>query len=130
MEEEILRKYKTIAVVGLSANPEKPAHFVPKYLKEHGYAVIGVNPSAKGEILGQKAYASLKEVPEDIDIVNIFRPSGEAPGIVEEAIAIGAKAVWMQEGIIHPEAAARARKAGLEVVMDRCIMKAHRSLNP
>ncbi|MBI1819800.1 MAG: CoA-binding protein [Nitrospirae bacterium] len=125
-EQQILKKYKTIAVVGLSTNSEKPAHFVPKYLKEQGYTIIGINPSAKGDILGQKVYASLREIPEKVDIVNIFRPSGEAPGIVVEAIGIGAKVIWMQEGIVHQEAAARAEKAGLEVVMDRCMMKAHR----
>ncbi|MBI3353015.1 MAG: CoA-binding protein [Nitrospirae bacterium] len=125
-EQKILQKYKTIAVVGLSTNSEKPAHFVPKYLKEQGYTIIGINPSAKGDILGQKVYSSLREIPEKVDIVNIFRPSGEVPGIVEEAIAIGAKVIWMQEEIIHPEAAARAEKAGLEVVMNRCMMKAHR----
>lgn len=125
-ERQILRKYKTIAVVGLSTHSEKPAHFVPKYLKEQGYTIIGINPSAKGDFLGQKIYSNLREIPVKVDIVNIFRPSGEAPGIVEEAIAIGAKVVWMQEGIVHQEAAEQAEKAGLEVVMDRCMMKAHR----
>jgi predicted CoA-binding protein len=125
-EQQILRKYKSIAVVGLSTNSEKPALFVPKYMKEQGYIIIGINPSEKGEILGQKICSSLREIPGKVDIVNIFRPSGEVPGIVEEAIAIGAKVVWMQEGIVHQEAAEEAEKAGLEVVMNRCIMKAHR----
>ncbi len=120
-----MQKYKSIAVVGLSTNAEKPAQFVPKYLKEQGYTVIGINPSAKGDILGQKIYASLREIPEKVDIVNIFRPSGEVLGIVEEAIGIGAKVIWMQESVIHEAAAERARQAGLEVIMDTCILKEH-----
>jgi predicted CoA-binding protein len=123
----LLKTYRVIAVVGLSANPEKPAHHVPKYLKEHGYTVIPVNPTAKGDILGEKVYPSLRDIPQKVEIVDIFRPAGDVPPIVEDAIAIGAKAVWMQEGIVHNEAARRARAAGLEVVMSKCMMKVHRA---
>ena len=124
----ILRNYKTIAVVGLSSNPEKPSHFVPRYLKDQGYTIIPVNPTAKGEILGQKVYAHLREIPRKVEIVEIFRPSKDVPPIVEEAIAIGAKVIWMQEGIVNNAAAERARAAGLQVVMDRCMMKVHSAL--
>jgi predicted CoA-binding protein len=124
---KLLRTYRVVAVVGLSTNPDKPAHHVPKYLKEHGYTVIPVNPTAKGEILGEKVYASLRDIPQKVEIVDIFRPAKDVPPIVEDAIAIGAKAVWMQEGIVHNEAAQRAREAGLEVVMSKCMMKVHRA---
>jgi len=123
----VMDRYKTIAVVGCSTNPEKPGHYVPKYLKEYGYTVIPVNPMAKGEILGQKVYAGLKEIPQKIDIVDIFRPPKDVPPIVEDAIAIGAKVVWMQEGIVNNAAAERAKAAGLTVIMDKCMMKVHRS---
>jgi len=102
----------TIAVVGCSTNPEKPAHFVPKYLQEQGYNIIPVNPAAKGEILGKTVYPSLRAVPVPVDIV-------------DEAIAIKAKAIWMQEGIVHNAAADRARAAGLQVVMNKCLKKVH-----
>lgn len=124
---KVMDRYKTIAVVGLSSNPEKPGHFVPKYLKEHGYTIIPVNPMAKDEILGEKVYAGLREVPQKIEVVDIFRPPKDVPPIVEDAIAIGAKVVWMQEGIVNNAAAERARAAGLTVVMDKCMMKVHRS---
>ncbi len=123
----LLTQATTIAVVGLSANPEKPSHYVPKYLLEQGYTIIPVNPMAKGEILGKTVYPSLREVPGPIDIVDIFRPAADVPPIVDEAIAIRAKAVWMQEGIVNNAAADRARAAGLQVVMDRCMMKVHRT---
>ena len=123
----MMDRYKTVAVVGLSTNPEKPGHYVPKYLKEHGYTVIPVNPTAKGEILGQKVYAGLKEIPQKVEIVNIFRPPKDVPPIVEDAIAIGAQVVWMQEGIVNNAAAERAKAAGLTVIMDKCMMKVHRS---
>lgn len=123
---KVMDRYKTVAVVGLSSNPEKPSHFVPKYLKEHGYTVIPVNPMAKGEILGQKVYAGLKEVPHKVEVVEIFRPPKDVPPIVEDAIAIGAKVVWMQEGIVNNAAAERAKAAGLTVIMDKCMMKVHR----
>jgi predicted CoA-binding protein len=123
----LLGQAKTIAVVGLSANPEKPSHFVPKYLQEQGYTVIPVNPTAKGKILGQTVYPSLRAVPGPVDIVDVFRPATDVPPIVDEAIAIGAKAIWMQEGIVNNAAADRARAAGLQVVMNKCMMKVHRS---
>jgi hypothetical protein len=124
---KVMERYKTIAVVGLSTNPEKPGHYVPKYLMEHGYTVIPVNPTAKDEILGQKVYAGLKEIPQKIEIVDIFRPPKDVPPIVEDAIGIGAKVVWMQEGIVNNAAAERAKAAGLTVIMDKCMMKVHRS---
>jgi len=123
----LLRSAKTIAVVGCSTQPGKPSHEVPRYLIEQGYRVIPVHPSAR-EILGERAYASLADIPGPIDIVNVFRPADEAPAVVQAAIARGARAVWLQQGISHPNAAARAREAGLEVVMDQCIMQVHRRL--
>ena len=123
---KVMDRYKTIAVVGLSSNPEKPSHFVPKYLKEHGYTIVPVNPTAKDEILGEKVYAGLREVPQKIEVVDIFRPPKDVPPIVEEAIAIGAKVVWMQEGIVNNAAAERAKAAGLTVIMNKCMMKVHR----
>jgi predicted CoA-binding protein len=124
----LLGRAKRIAVVGLSANSQKPSHYVPKYLSEQGYAIIPVNPTATGEILGRPVYASLRDVPGPIDIVDVFRPAADVPPIVDDAIAVGAKAVWMQEGIVNNAAADRARAAGLQVVMDKCMMKVHRSL--
>jgi hypothetical protein len=124
---KVMDRYKTIAVVGLSSNPEKPSHFVPKYLKENGYTIVPVNPMAKGEILGQKVYAGLKDVPQKIEIVDIFRPSKDVPPIVEDAISIGAKVIWMQEGIVNNAAAERAKAAGLTVIMDKCMMKVHKA---
>jgi predicted CoA-binding protein len=122
---KVMDRYKTIAVVGLSSNPEKPSHFVPKYLKEHGYTIVPVNPTAKGDILGEKVYAGLKEIPRKVEVVEIFRPPKDVPPIVEDAIAIGAKVVWMQEEIVNNAAAERARAAGLTVIMDKCMMKVH-----
>ena len=124
---EILRKYKTIAVVGLSNNPMRPSHGVSEYMQHQGYRIIPVNPG-HAQILGEKAYRTLEDIPEPVEIVNIFRRSEMIPPIVDSAIAIGAKAVWMQEGIEHEEAAAKARAAGLEVVMNACILKEHRRL--
>jgi predicted CoA-binding protein len=124
----VLGRAKTIAVVGLSAHPQKPAHYVPKYLLEQGYTIIPVNPTAKGEIFGKTVYPSLREVPGPIDIVDIFRPAADVPPVVDDAIAVRAKAVWMQEGIVNNAAADRARAAGLQVVMDKCMMKVHRAL--
>jgi predicted CoA-binding protein len=119
-----LKTTRTIAVVGMSAHPEKDSHTVSAYLIEHGYRVIPVNPNAK-EILGRKSYPRLSEVPEPVDLVLIFRPSADVPPFVEEGIRIGAKTIWMQLGIMHEAAAEAARKAGLEVVMDRCIRTTH-----
>jgi predicted CoA-binding protein len=124
---ETLRAAKTIAVVGLSGRRFRPSHGVAEYLQRAGYRVIPVNPREK-EVLGETAYPGLESVAVAVDIVDIFRRSEYVPEIVEEAIRIGAKMVWMQEGVIHEEAAGRALAAGLEVVMDRCILKEHRRL--
>jgi len=126
--EEILNKSRTVAVVGLSANPERPSHIVASYLKEHGYKIIPVNPTEK-RILGQKSYPDLTSIPGKVDVVDIFRRSEDVPPIVRDAIKIGAKAVWMQEGVINKEAAAEARKAGLKVVMNKCMRKQHIKLH-
>ena len=120
----ILRQYKKVAMVGLSSNPSRPSHFVAIYLNSWGYEVTAVNPREKG-VLGKPAYASLKDAPGPIEIVDIFRDPGAVPGIVEEAIEVGAKVIWMQLGIVHEAAAQRAIDAGLEVVMDRCIKIEH-----
>lgn len=125
---DLLRRFRIIAVVGLSSNPDKPAHVVPKYLQAHGYRVIPVNPTAAGKLLGETVFARLSDLPTPPDIVLIFRPSEAVPTIVQEAIAVGAKAVWMQEGIAHESAAEQARNAGLSVVQNRCAMKLHRTL--
>jgi predicted CoA-binding protein len=122
---EVLTSSKIIAVVGLSSRRSRASYGVSQYMQDQGYRIIPVNPN-ETEVLGEKAYATLEEVPEKIDIVNIFRRSDQVLPIVESAIGIGAKAVWMQEDVIHEDAAAKARAAGLFVVMDRCILKEHR----
>jgi uncharacterized protein len=122
---DLLKSSKTIAVVGLSDSPLRPSHGVAAYLLEHGYRIIPVNPTIKGA-LGEKAVASLSHIKEKIDIVDIFRRSEFVPEVVDEAIKLGVPAIWMQEGVIHEEAAEKARKAGIFVVMDRCILKEHR----
>jgi predicted CoA-binding protein len=122
---EILRNYKTIAVVGLSSNPTRPSHGVAKYLKSAGYRVIPVNPNEK-EVLGEKSYARLEDVPEKIDVVDIFRRAEEVSRVVESAIRVGAKVAWMQLGIENAEAAAKARAAGLIVVEDACMYMEHK----
>ena len=116
----ILLDYKRVAIVGLSDDWSRPSNFVGKYLLEHGFEVIPVNPKYE-EILGQKCYPDLKSIPTPVDIVDLFQRSERVPPFVDDAIAIGAKVVWMQLGIVHEEAAQKARDAGLEVVMDRCI---------
>ncbi|HEX9421609.1 MAG TPA: CoA-binding protein [Pyrinomonadaceae bacterium] len=121
---EILENCKTIAVVGLSSDPGRPSHGVASYMRRRGYKVIPVNPN-ETEVFGDKAYASLEDVPEPIDLVDIFRRSSEAGKAVDEAIAVGAKAVWLQEGVIDKAAAVRAQDAGLLVVMDLCWLKEH-----
>jgi hypothetical protein len=126
-ESDILRKYRTIAVLGASNDPEKPAHYVPAYLQQHGYRIIPVNPR-EDEVLGERSYPDLASVPEPVEIVEIFRRSEDVPPVVDAAIRIGAKAVWMQEGIVHEAAARRAREAGLLVVMDRCMKTDHQRL--
>jgi uncharacterized protein len=122
---EIIKDARTIAVVGLSANPDRPSHDVASYLKRAGFTIIPVNPSLT-EVLGEKCYSSLRDVPVPIDIVDCFRKREDIPPIVEEAIAAGAKCVWMQSGIANEAAAKRARDAGLSVVMDRCLKVEHR----
>src|SRR6266480_2913185 len=122
--KRILDELRTIAVVGLSSKSTRPSHGVAAYMQRYGYRVIPVNPNER-EVLSEKAYASLAEVPEGIDLVDIFRRSEEAGAAVDEAIAIGAKAVWLQEGVIDRDAAQRAVDAGLMVVMDRCWLKEH-----
>jgi predicted CoA-binding protein len=120
----ILETYKRIAMVGLSSNPFRPSHFAAIYMLSHGYDITPVNPR-ETEVLGRKSYPSLLEVPGPIEIVDIFREPAAVPAIVEDAITRGAKVIWMQLGVIHEEAAARARRAGLEVVMDRCVKIEH-----
>lgn len=120
----ILESYQRIAMVGLSSNPFRPSHFAAIYMLSHGYDVTPVNPREK-EVLGRRAYASLRDVPGPVEIVDIFREIAAVPGIVEDAITMGAKVIWMQLGVIHEAAAERARQAGLEVVMDRCVKIEH-----
>jgi predicted CoA-binding protein len=122
--KRILDECRTIAVVGLSSTSTRPSHGVAAYMQRAGYRVIPVNPNER-EVLGEKAYASLAEVPERIDLVDVFRRSEESGAAVDEAIAVGAKAVWLQEGVIDEAAARRAVDAGLLVVMDRCWLKEH-----
>jgi predicted CoA-binding protein len=123
----LLRSSKTIAVIGASPKPERPSHWISIYLKEQGYKVIPVNPG-QTEVLGDKCYKSLSEIPEPIDIVDIFREPAAVPAIVDEAIAKKAKVIWMQEGIVHNEAAEKARAAGLLVIQNKCIYKEHHHL--
>ena len=125
--KHILDTARTIATVGLSTNPDKPSYNIARYLVRHGYRVIPVNSSAD-EILGMKSYPDLTAVPDRIDVVQLFRPSEAVPPFVDQAIQIGAKVVWMQEGISNEAAAAKARAAGLQVVMDRCMRAEHRRL--
>lgn len=125
--KEILLSTKTIASVGLSSSDEKESYHIAAYLQEQGYRIIPVNPTAK-EILGEKAYASLSEIPEKVDVVQLFRKSEDVPPFVDEAVRIGAKVVWMQVGIENEQAAAKARAAGLQVVMNACMRITHRTL--
>jgi predicted CoA-binding protein len=120
----ILRQNHVIAVVGLSANWWRPSYFVAKYLQDHGYRVIPVNPAYE-EVLGEKCYANLQDVPDKIDMVDCFRRAEEIPELAEGAIAIGAKCLWMQLGVVNQAAARRAEGAGLDVVMDRCVKIEH-----
>ena len=122
---ELLKRTKTIAVVGLSDSPLRPSYGVSAYMQSHGYKIIPVNPSIKGA-LGEKAVASLAEIEEKIDMVDVFRRSEYVPDLVDEAIRLKVPAIWLQEDVIHEEAAEKARKAGLFVVMDKCILKEHR----
>ena len=120
----IYESYNTIAVVGASSDEMKASHRIPRYLSTQDYKVIGVSPKG-GELFGEKVYASLADIPEEVDIVDVFRPAEEAPGIAEEPVAIGAKVLWLQEGIRSEEAASIAAKAGMLVVMDKCIGVTH-----
>ncbi len=124
IESEIIKSCRVIAVVGLSSNPAKPSYTVSSYLKNHGFKIIPVNPAEK-EILGEVCYPDLTSIPEKVDVVNIFRRSEDVLSIVEQAIKIGAKVVWMQLGIVNEQAAQHAREAGLKVVMDHCLRKEH-----
>jgi predicted CoA-binding protein len=123
---DLLKRAKTIAVVGLSNSPLRPSHGVSAYMQTQGYKIIPVNPEIRGS-LGEKAYPSLREVPEKIDIVNIFRRPEFVEEVVDQAIQLKIPAVWMQEDVIHEAAAEKARKAGIFVVMDRCILKEHKA---
>jgi predicted CoA-binding protein len=123
----LLRASRTIAVVGLSHKRSRPSYGVSEYMQNAGYRIIPVNP-LETEVLGEKAYATLEEIPEPVDLVDVFRRSEFVPEIVESAIRIGAKAIWLQEDVVHEQAATRGREAGLTVVMDRCILKEHRRL--
>lgn len=123
----LLTSASTIAIVGASANPEKPSYGIMQRLLDGGYRVIPVNPK-EPEVLGQKAYAALGDIPERVDIVDVFRRAEDTPAIADEAIAIGAKALWLQLGISNDEAAARATAAGLTVIMDKCIGATHKAL--
>ena len=125
---EILKNIKSIAVVGMSTNPEKPGHYVPAYLLEKGYRIFPVNPSAAGKvILGQKVYSNLNEIPGEVDAVEVFRPSDEVSQIADEAVKKGAKILWMQTGIVNNEAAQKAQRAGMKVIMDKCMMALHKA---
>ena len=127
--KDALSTFKTVAVVGISPKEDRPSYIVASYLKKNGYRIIPVRPDGD-YILGEKVYPNLTEIPKEIevDIVDIFRRSEDVPPIVEEAIQRGAKVIWMQEGVIHQEAGAEAEKAGIKVVMDRCMKKEHQRL--
>lgn len=122
---DILKAYKTIAVVGLSSNPMRPSHAVTRYMQQSGYRIIPVNPN-ETQVLGEKSYARLEDVPQKIDIVDIFRRAEDVPAVVEGAIRAGAKVVWMQLGIENEQAAEKARAQGITVVMDACVLIEHK----
>lgn len=124
---ELLQRVKTIAVVGLSPNPDRPSHRIARRLQGWKYQVIPVHPSAT-EVLSERAYPRLADIPAGIDLVNVFRPAGEIPGIVDECVALALPAIWIQEAIVNELAAERARSAGMFVVMDRCISVEYRKL--
>jgi predicted CoA-binding protein len=123
----ILNNYRVVAVVGLSDKPDRPSYRVAQYLQQHGYRIVPVNPGRR-EILGEKCYPSLKDIPFPVEVVDIFRNVEAIPAIVDEAIRVGAKAVWMQLGLVEPESAQKARQAGLQVVMDHCLKVEHARL--
>jgi predicted CoA-binding protein len=120
--DRILKEAKTVAVVGLSDKPDRPSHVVARYLQERGYRIIPVNPLLD-KVLGQKAYKSLSDVPESVDLVDVFRKSEAVPALAEEAIRIGARFFWMQEGVVSDSARERLERAGIPTVMDRCVKK-------
>jgi len=122
---DILTQYKTIAVVGLSSNPARPSYRVTEYMQSSGYQIIPVNPN-ETDVLGEPSYASLEEVPQKLEIVDIFRRAEEVPPVVDAAIGAGAKVIWMQQGIANEPAAEKARAAGLTVIMDACILVEHK----
>lgn len=128
-DDEIRKIYslKNIAVVGMSKNPDKAAHYVPKYLHDNGYNIIPVNPTAT-EILGKKCYPSLLDVPVEIDIVDVFRPSEQVKPVIEESVKIKSKVIWLQEGIHNPEAETIAQKSGIKVIFNRCMLAEHQRL--
>ncbi len=128
-DDEIRKIYslKNIAVVGMSKNPDKAAHYVPKYLDEQGYNIIPVNPTAT-EILGKKCYPSLLDIPEKVDIVDVFRPSDQVGPVIEESLKIKPKVIWLQEGIHNPDAESLAVKSGIQVVFNRCMLAEHQRL--
>lgn len=128
-DEQIKKFYelKNIAVVGMSKNPEKAAHYVPKYLAEKGYNIIPVNPTAD-EILGKKCYSGLSDIPEHVDIVDVFRPSEQVMPVIDEAIKLKPKVIWLQEGIHNIEAESLAQKSGIEVIFNRCMLAEHQRL--
>ncbi len=125
----LLQRVKTIAVVGLSPKPDRPSFGVSQTMQRFGYRIVPVRP-ALDSALGEKAYAKLADIPFPVDLINVFRESAAIPGVVDEALAIGAPAIWIQEGIVHDAAAEKARAAGLTVVMDRCIYKEYVRLMP
>ena len=125
---QILASARTVAVVGVSDKPDRDSYQVAAYLRQNGFRIIPINPNVT-EVLGEKTYPNLLDVPEPVDIVDIFRKPEAIPGLVEQAIAISAKAVWMQKGIVHNAAAEKARAAGLKVVMDKCLMVEHQGLH-
>ena len=124
--EHILKQAKTVAIIGVSANPEKVSHRVAAFLQSKGYRIIPVNPTVQDEILGEKVYPSVQSILEPFDVVDVFRRAEDIPGVVDDAIAARAKVLWIQLGIVNEEAAARAEAAGMTVVMDRCMMAEHK----
>jgi uncharacterized protein len=126
--KELFASVRTIAVVGLSDDPQRPSYGVSAYLQRAGYRIIPVNPSV-AEILGEKSYAALRDIPVAVDVVDVFRKSGAVGPIAEDAVAIGATYLWLQEGVINPEAAEKAAQAGIKVVMDKCMLKEHRAIS-
>jgi uncharacterized protein len=128
VEQEVLKDCHIVAIVGLSSDEGKASHEVGRYLQRQGYRIIPVNPT-EARVLGEVCYPDLSAIPEKVDVVDIFRRSEAVPSIVDEAIKIGAKAVWMQEGVVNQQAASKAQNAGLKVVMDRCMLKEHLKLH-